>query len=222
MAAACSAGSASRCSSSRSRSCSAACSASRVALVRIYGGPISSRIATRLHHLLPRHAAALPALPRLLRRRPVPARSSTASACGGSSATPSSAPSSPSRSTRPPTRPRSSAAPSQSVHRGQWEAALALGLRWSDDPAHDRPAAGRDRRAAPARQRAGHHGEIVGGRLAGHGLRPDGHDAPRLRALLRSVGVPLRRAALSVHRRGDPPRLGPGRTAADAASPAHA
>ena len=68
-----------------------------IALVRLYGGPVAVRDGHRLHHLLPRHAAAGAALPVLLRRRAVPPRSSTLSGCGAISARRSSARRSPSR-----------------------------------------------------------------------------------------------------------------------------
>ena len=156
------AGWASRCSSSRSRSCSAASSRFGLALTRIYGGPILSRPRARLHHLLPRHAAALPALPRLLRR----AGSSgpflqdiglwwffrEAFFCAVFTFTLNTA----------AYQAEIFRGSLQSVHRGQWEAARALGMRWSTILRQVVAAAGGDRGAAAARQRAGHHGEVVG------------------------------------------------------------
>ena len=85
----------------------------------------------RLHHVLPGHAAALPALPRLLRRGADPALPRPISASGGFfreaffcavfTFTLNTA----------AYQAEIFRGSLQSVHRGQWEAARALGMRWS-------------------------------------------------------------------------------------------
>ena len=93
----------------------------------------------------------------------------------------------------------------ESVPRGQWEGAAALGLTrlqtlWKVDPA-----AGADRGAAPLRQRDHPDDQGLGDRRHHHRLRSDGRDALRLLAQLRLPDLSVGRPDLSHHRRGAAP-----------------
>ena len=99
----------------------------------------------------------------------------------------------------------------RSVPRGQWEAARALGL-------HALPLLWKvvlPQAAIVALRPLGNeiilHDQGVGGRQHRHRVRPDGRDAARLLAQLRSDDLPLRRGALPDHGGGDPPLLEPAR-----------
>ena len=131
------------------------------ALARLYGPAPLRWLATRLRRDLPRHLGARPALLALLR----PA------AISASRSSPSPSPSSPSASMSAPTAPRSCAARSRRVPRGQWEATVALNMTRAQAlrriilpqaVRRDDPALGQSLHRAP---------EDDGARLAHHHLR---------------------------------------------------